>query len=413
MRSSRVWLFVLFLLTAACAVEVVGARDTDGTASRVDARTTHPQSTLDGDGDAVPPGPEANDRSLPSPGPGDGSLPPPVADTSSAVTIDAAGSGANCDDVQLGPNADLGDHLPFASSAWNTPIDTLAVHPSSAELIAASGPEAGLHADFGNGLYKGSKIGIPYVVVPENQPLVPINLTTYPEVADRGPYPIPPSAPIEGYGAPSADYSDNHVIVVQRDSSSPNCLGKLYELFRAVPNGNYPLSVSSWSGYGCVFDMRRGDRQRPEGWSSADAAGLPIFPGLLRYDEVRRAIERHGDQGVVAHAIRFTVSAGFTAWKKIAPAQHCAGWNAGKIPFGWRVRLRSSFQPAADWPIEVKVIVNTLKRYGLIMADNAGPWFLGGSPDERWNNDRLRYLGYVKGRDFEMVNTGPIEACTP
>ena len=324
------------------------------------------------------------------------------AKTASAVTPDSAPPPACA--VALGIGADLGSAVPFAAaSAWNQDISDAPVAANSAEIIAGSGPSAGLHPDFGAGFYNGARIGIPYVVVPEGQPLVPLELGSYAASSDPGPYPIPPEAPIEGYGG-SGDYYDRHVLVLQRDPHAPGCLGSLYELFGAYPVGDYPNSVDKWrAAQGSIFDMAGGDLQRPDGWTSADAAGLPIFPGLLRFDEVQRAIARSGEQGVIPHALRFTLAEGYTANAYVPPGQHYAGWDNGPAPFGMRVRLRSDWQPSADFPIEVKVIINTLKKYGMIMADNGGNWFISGAPDERWNNDRLRYLGYVTGRDFEVV----------
>lgn len=309
----------------------------------------------------------------------------------------------------LGIGADLHGALPFAlDSAWNTRVDTLPVRSDSAALIIAMGWAEGLHAEFGSGLYDGDKIGIPYVVVPENQQLVPVTLDPYPDQGDAGPYPIPPTAQIESENAKD---SDRHVIVVQRDAKSPNGLGELYELFRAFrPPAGGP---SAWRGYGCIFDMRKGDLQRPDGWTSADAAGLPIFPGLVRYEDVKRAVDQAGRNGVIPHAFRYTVDGTRTAWKVIAPAQHVAGANDGRTPFGVRVRLRASWQTPPDWPDWMAVLVNTLKTYGMIMADNGGAWFVTGAPDERWDNDILGNLRKIKPGDFEVVNTGTPRAMKP
>jgi Domain of unknown function (DUF4082)/Cadherin-like domain len=327
------------------------------------------------------------------------------ATTASATTHDGAPPAPppTCH-IALGIGADLGGAVPLsAASAWNRDVSEAPVAANSAAIIAGTGPSAGLRPEFGSGRYSGSRIGIPYVVVPEDQPLVPINFTTYAGESDPGPYPIPPNAPIEGDGG-TADYYDRHVLVVQRDANAPECLGRLYELFYAEPVGNYPNSVERWDARGgAVFDLKGGDLQRGDGWSSTDAAGLPIFPGLVRYDEVQRAIEEAGEQGVIPHALRFTLAEGYTANAYVPPAQHFAGWNNGPAPFGMRVRLRADWYMNPDFPIEVKVIVNTLKTYGMIMADNGGNWFISGAPDERWDNDRLRYLGYITGGDFEVV----------
>jgi hypothetical protein len=319
----------------------------------------------------------------------------------------------------LGIGADLRGSLPFAAdSAWNKPLDNAPLRHDSDQLIANIGPSAGIHAEFGSGTYRGAKIGIPYVVIPEDERLVPINLSPYGESADLGSpayrYPIPPDAPIEGYGTLD-EYSDRHVIVVQRDLKSPNGLGKLYELFQAFPQGNYPRATTGWQAFGAIFDMTKGDLQRPDGWTSADAAGLPIFPGLVRFDEVARAVAEAGENGIIPHAFRFTLAPGYTAHLLVPPAQHVAGWGVGKAPFGMRVRLKASWQPTtgAKWPPELMVIVNTLKRFGMIMADNGGNWFITGAPDERWDNNKLHWLSYIKASDFEVVDSGPVKASRP
>ena len=170
----------------------------------------------------------------------------------------------------LGKGADLNGSRPFsATSEWNLRVDKAPLAVNSAKLIASISPHIGLHADFGSGLWEGKPIGIPYVVVPEDQPIVPFRNVLWPSEGDGGPYPIPKDAPVEGGG-------DRHVIVVQRDPSSPNGLGMLYEMYDAAYTG------TGWTGHGAVFDMRKGDHQLPKGWTSADAAGLPIFPGLGR-----------------------------------------------------------------------------------------------------------------------------------
>jgi hypothetical protein len=311
----------------------------------------------------------------------------------------------------LGIGANLNGARPFsADSAWNQRVDHLPVRSDSDRIIGAVGPTVGLHPEFGSGLYRGDKIGIPYMVIPKDQPLVPILFKAYAEQADLGRppyrYPIPPDAPIENVNAKEG--SDRHVILVQRDETSPNGLGKLYELFQARSFKAADGSLR-WEAYGSIFDMTRGDLQRPQGWTSADAAGLPIFPGLVRYEEVKRAIDQAGVNGVVPHAFRFTLAAGYTAHKLVAPAQHVAGWGAGAGPFGMRVRLKQSWQPPAAFRAkpELMVIANTLKTYGMIMADNGGSWFVTGAPDERWNNDDLHSLGLIRASDFEVVDTGP------
>ena len=296
----------------------------------------------------------------------------------------------------LGINANLNGALPFSpDSEWNMRVDDAPTVGDSARIIASVGPDSGLHPEFGSGTWNGSKIGIPYVIVDEGQPPVPFDLNLYTEEGDPGHYPIPKDAPIE-------EGVDRHMIVVQRDPSAPNGLGKLYETYLTQ------YDESGWSGYGAIFDMTKGDHQRPDGWTSADAAGLPIFPGLLKYDEVQQAVARDGEKGVVPHALRFTLEDAYTDNSYVGAASHYAGTDGGAAPFGMRVRLKADFEYAPSWPVEVKVILNTLKTYGMILADNGGNWFVGGAPDERWDNDDLHLLKNVRGEDFEVVDTSDL-----
>jgi Ca2+-binding RTX toxin-like protein len=291
-----------------------------------------------------------------------------------------------------GVGGDLHGAIPFSSqSEWNLRVDKAPLAANSARIIAAISPFVGLHADFGSGLWDGNPIGIPYVVVPENQPLVSFTNTLWPDEGDRGPYPIPRFAPSEGG-------DDHHVIVVQIDSHSPNGLGKLYEIYQGYWNG------SGWVGQGSVFDMRLGDHQRPGGWTSADAAGLPIFPGLARYDDVANAIARDGADATLGHALRFTLSQAHTAMSFVGAASHFADSTDGPAPFGMHVRLKASYVIPANLPIEDKVLLNTLKQYGMILADNGSDWYISGSPDERWDNDHLHVLSLVHGADFEVID---------
>lgn len=312
-----------------------------------------------------------------------------------------------CDKVALGDGADLGGARAFPDdNPWNRIVRDAPKDPRSERILARIGAEAGLHPDFGGGRYAGARIGIPYVVVPEGQALVPVSVTQYWLESDPGSYPVPATAPIEGRGTTAA-YSDAHVLVVQRDPASPRCLGLLYELFRAEPVGDYPRHVSQWRAAGtAAFDLRS-NKLRPAGWTSADAAGLPIFPGLVRYDEVARAVQDHlaGGPGMIPHALRFTLAPGYTRRAYVPPARHWASTNDAPdlAPFGMRVRLRANYPILSDWPPEVQAILRTLKAYGMLMADNGGNWFVSGAPDDRWSNDRLAYLGYVKGYDFEIV----------
>jgi hypothetical protein len=234
-----------------------------------------------------------------------------------------------------------------------------------------------LHPDFG----ENPEYGIPYVVVPGTQPKVPITWTAYGDESDPGPYPIPANAPIEAGG-------DHHVLVV--DSGS--C--KLYELYRAVKRNN----GASWSAdSGAVFDLRS-NALRPEGWTSADAAGLPILPGLVRYDEVAG--------GVIKHAIRFTADSTQNGW--IHPALHPAGSdNPSLPPMGLRVRLKANYD-TSQFTGQARVIAVALKQYGMMLADNGSPWYFGGATDPRWNDDELNQLKDIPGSAFEAVQTGEI-----
>ncbi|MBK8270079.1 MAG: hypothetical protein IPK83_17995 [Planctomycetes bacterium] len=255
------------------------------------------------------------------------------------------------------------------------------MHPNSAKYLASMGLETGLHPDFGT-VYEGAPIGIPFVVVDGAQEKVTVTFD-YADESDDGPYPIPPDAPIEG--GPNAD-GDRHIIIVDTENKL------LYELFYAFKTGN------TWSaGSGAIFDLTSNDL-RPSGWTSADAAGLPIFPGLARYDEIVEKSE-------LSHALRFTVAQTQRAY--ISPARHFASssTDANRPPMGLRVRLRADFD-VSGFPATVQVILRGLKKYGLIVADNGSNWYISGAPDSRWNDDELGELRGVKGRDFEVVYTG-------
>jgi hypothetical protein len=271
-----------------------------------------------------------------------------------------------------------------ADNIWNARVDGLPVDAHSAEYVSTIGNTTGLHPDFGSGTWDGGPIGIPYVVVPGGQPLVSVSFG-YADESDPGPYPIPPDAPIEG-GAASA--GDRHVLIVDRD----RC--RLYELFDA-----YRQADGSWrAGSGAVFDLRS-DALRPATWTSADAAGLPILPGLVRYDEV--------GAGAVRHAIRFTASRTRRAF--VWPARHYASSSTDptRPPMGQRFRLKSSFD-VSRFPPRLQVILNALKLYGLILADNGSDWYISGAPDERWDNDELHMLNQIHGSDFEAVDVSSL-----
>lgn len=270
-----------------------------------------------------------------------------------------------------------------ADNPWNTDISAYPVHPNSANFIASIGADKGLHEDFGT-VWQGAPSGIPYCIVPSDQPKVTVTFD-YPDESDPGPYPVPDDAPIEG--GPDGE-GDRHILMVDVDNA------KLYELFHSFK------TEDGWrAGSGAIFDLTSNDL-RPLGWTSADAAGLPIFPGLVRYDEVV-------EKGEVNHAIRFTCR--LTQRGYILPATHFASRSSDPnlSPMGLRLRLKADYD-ISDFPPEAQVILTALKKYGLILADNGGDWFISGAPDPRWNTENLTTLRRVKGTDFEVVDTGPI-----
>jgi hypothetical protein len=275
-----------------------------------------------------------------------------------------------------------------ADNIWNTPVDTLPVHPLSDAYVAAIGAEQHVHADFGSGEWppgSGSPIGIPYVVVPGTQPPVAVRFR-YADESDPGPYPIPPDAPIEG--GPAAT-GDRHVLVLEQTSCT------LYELFDA-----WPQSDGSWvAGSGAVYDLGS-NALRPAGWTSADAAGLPILPGLVRGGDVLGG-------GEIRHALRFTAPRTQRAY--VWPARHYASHLTGAEypPMGVRFRLKAGFD-LSDFSPETQVILRALQIYGMILADNGSPWYLSGVPDERWDNDVLHELHRVRGTDFEAVDVSSL-----
>jgi hypothetical protein len=269
-----------------------------------------------------------------------------------------------------------------ADNVWHSDVSRLPVHQRSRAYLAAMGTGAGLHADFGSGTWDGGPIGIPFTVVAAGQPRVPVRFG-YAGESDPGPYPIPPGAPVEG--GPDAS-GDRHVLVVQAGSC------RLYELFDAHRDG------AGWrAGSGAVWDLRS-NRLRPAGWTSADAAGLPILAGLVRYEEVAR--------GRIDHAIRVTVDRSQAAY--LWPARHQAGQaDASLPPMGLRLRLRAGVD-LGGFPSQARVILQAMRTYGLVVADNGSSGFIGGVPDERWDNDALHQLGRVTLADFEAVDTGPL-----
>jgi hypothetical protein len=288
--------------------------------------------------------------------------------------------------VKLGANASLGGQRVFPEdNPWNVEIAHIPADPNSDRYIQRIGVNANLHPDFGT-VYMGVPSGIPYVVVPGNQPKVPVTFD-YADESDRCLYPIPPDPPIEG--GPNAK-GDRHILIVDRDN------WKLYELFAARRRDG------AWhAGSGAVFDLSS-NQLRPAGWTSADAAGLPLFPGLVRYDEVV-------EQKEIRHALRFTVRQTRRAY--IHPARHFASRSKdpGLPPMGLRVRLKASYD-ISGFPRSAQVILKALKKYGMILADNGGNWFISGAPDPRWNDEELATLKRVKGKDLEVIQIGNIVA---
>ncbi|MFN0101673.1 MAG: hypothetical protein ACKV2U_06225 [Bryobacteraceae bacterium] len=266
---------------------------------------------------------------------------------------------------------------------WNTPVDQLAIHPSSSTWIATIGATGGVHADFGAGIWDGGPIGIPFVPVPATQPKYPATFL-YQSESDTGPYAVPLNAPIEGG---SGSTGDRHAISVE----TGNCI--LYEIYRAFPQS------SSWKGdSGAIFSLLS-NALRPATWTSADAAGLPIFAGLVRYDEIAA--------GEIRHAIRFTVPQTQKAY--VWPARHYASSLTGAQypPMGARFRLRAGFD-VSSYSLTNRIILNAMKKYGMMLADNGSKWYISGAPDSRWNDSDLHNLGNVKGSDFEAVDVAPL-----
>jgi hypothetical protein len=266
-----------------------------------------------------------------------------------------------------------------ANNALNEEIANAPVSADSAQYVESIGLSAHLHPDFG----RNKSYGIPFKVVSEKQAKVPIDFTEYPEESEPGPYPIPLNAPIEGAG----EEGDRHVLVLQRGT----CM--LYELYGAERSG------AGWTASnGAVFNLRS-NALRPEGWTSADAAGLPILPLLARYPEVKT--------GAIKHALRVTVPR--TQKGYIHPATHFASssTDASLPPMGLRLRLKADYS-LAGVSGQALVILEALKRYGLIVADNGSPWYITGAPSGKWNEASLEQIKSVPGSAFEAVDSGPI-----
>jgi hypothetical protein len=267
-----------------------------------------------------------------------------------------------------------------ATNAWNQRVDALPVAANSAQLIQSIGLDTGLHPDFGSGLYDGQPIGIPYDVVSKKTTRFRAAFT-YADESDKGPYPIPKSVHIEGGRASTGD---RHALLIDKDAC------KLYELYALYPKGG------GWTaGSGAIWNLRS-NALRPAGWTSADAAGLPIFPGLARYDEVAR--------GVINHALRFTAAR--TRRQYVYPARHYASSSDDPAlpPMGLRVRLKASVD-IASFPKQSRIVLQALGTYGMLLADNGSNWYISGAPNPKWSNDDLHSLGRITGSMFDVVDT--------
>jgi hypothetical protein len=273
-----------------------------------------------------------------------------------------------------------------ADNPWNQDVSGLDVHPNSDAFIDSIGRDTGMHADFGT-VWEGAPIGIPFTVATASTPMIPVEFVAYPEESDPGPYPIPPGAPIEGGGV---EDGDRHVIVVDTESCT------LYELYRAFPMNE----GAAWQAdSGAVFDLATND-DHPEGWTSADAAGLPIFPGLVKYEEIV-------ENGSLDHAVRITVSSSQAGY--IHPARHYASDDGDPDlpPMGLRLRMKADYD-CSGYSTEVQTICAGFKRYGLIVADNGSDWYVSGAPDSRWNDEALADIANIVGDAFEVVYTGDV-----
>ncbi len=310
------------------------------------------------------------------------------------VTVSVQPPAGACNGASAGVGASLNGFTCFpGDNAWNRDVSGDPVDPNSAAIISFIGGGTGLHPDFGAGLWQGAPIGIPYSVVSSsNQAKVPVAIAPsgYPTECDPGPMPIPASAPVEGGNASSGD---RHVLVMDRDT----CV--LYELYKAHLQTNGGWTADSTA----IWDLKA-NALRPYGWTSADAAGLPIFPGLARYDEVAA--------GAITHALRFTVPTSRKAY--VLPATHMAGSSssASAPPMGLRVRLKAAVD-ISTYPLQARIVLTAMKRYGLILADNGRAWYISGAPDERWDNNQLAALSGINGSDFEVVQMGTVYTSDP
>ncbi len=305
-------------------------------------------------------------------------------DDARARRADAGKHDPSAHTVKVGPNASLGGkRLLPDDNPWNQEIGQEPADPNSDNLIASIGKDRPLHPDFGTA-YQGVPNGIPYIVVDGNQQKVPVSFR-YADESDPGPYPVPPDAPIEG--GPRSK-GDRHILVLDRDS------WKLYELFSAYPDG-----AGGWkTGGGAIFDLKS-NKLRPAGWTSADAAGLPILPGLVRYDEVV-------EQKAIKHALRFTAVKTRRAY--VSPATHYASphTDANLPPMGMRVRLKAHYD-FSGFPPEAQVILRALQTYGMFLADNGSDWFISGAPTRAGTTPPCA-LKKVKGGDLEVLKMGTV-----
>jgi hypothetical protein len=288
--------------------------------------------------------------------------------------------------MSQGPLASLNGFVPFPSdNLWNTDISNAPVDPNSANYINYIGATTTLHPDFGQGLYAGQSMGIPYQIEAGTQPMVPVKLTAYGGQSDPGPMPVPANALIEGY--PKPGNGDRHVLVL--DSGS--CW--LYELYNAhIKDGAW------YAGSTAIWDMTINE-QRPYTWTSADAAGLPIFAGLVRYDEVAA--------GAINHAVRFTLPVTQQAFTP--PASHWASnvTDANAPPMGMRMRLKAGFDISGFSPAN-QVILTALKQYGMILADNGSAIYITGMPDANWSNNDLHALTNITAASFDVISADPL-----
>ena len=294
-----------------------------------------------------------------------------------ALALACAGGSGSAHALRL-PSAKRCPVFP-KTNPWNRRVDRLPVAANSDAVIASIGLNTGLHADFGSGLWEGAPIGIPFDVVTRKTARSHVTFE-YSDESDHVCYPIPKRAHIEGG-------SDHHALLVDKTAC------RLYEL------GGLAKQNGRWTAWAGATWSLRSNKVRPGGWTSADAAGLPIFPGLARFDEVKR--------GVIDHALRFTVQRTRRAY--IYPARHFASslTDPSLPPMGLRVRLKASFD-VSRYPRQARIVLIALKRYGMIVADNGSNWYISGAPNTGWSNDQLHTLGQVKGSSFEVVDTSSL-----